>query len=491
MTPTQQRTTTAFRPGLRRRRALGALFGGLALGALLLGLLVLLVLITTTVLQSTRLVAMRATADAGLALSLRNLYVERGGQAQYRPYVSISRVLPGSPAEALGLRRGDALVRLGERPVETVGDAWAVVAEAPGRRAELALGWVPRRRDLLGSLQAVPVPDRPGEFRVTLVRVAPGSPAERAGLRPGDVLLEAGGLPITGTHQAWQAVVVAARTHEGNVPLTVEREGRRVTVVLSAERRGKLAFEKGLLRAYWAFLTSVNEPRYPEHAGLASAFLGSLYVILVTALVAFPLGIGAAVYLEEYARRGFLTEVLQILIANLAGVPSVIYGIIGLEILARSLNLGRSILAGGITLALLVLPIMIIAAREALRTVPPSIREAAYGVGATRWQVLRHHVLPYALPGIFTGMILALSRALGEAAPLLLLGAFLYVSYLPQSLWDSFTVIPLQIFDWATKPQEGFAEVAAAAIVVLLILLLLLNGTAIWLRNRYQKRWSG
>lgn len=469
---------------------MGALFAGLALGALLLGLLVLWVLITTTVLQSTRLGAMRATAEAGLSLSLRTLYVERGGQAQYRPYVSISRVLPGSPAEALGLRRGDALIRLGDRPVETVGDAWEAVARAPGRRVSLPLSWVPRRRDLLGSLQAVPVPDRLGEFRVTLREVAPGSPAERAGLRPGDVLVEAGGLPITGTHQAWQAIVVAARTHVGGVPLTVEREGRRFSLVLDAERRGELPFEKGLLRAYGAFLTSLNEPRYPEQAGLASAFLGSLYVIWVTALVAFPLGIGAAVYLEEYARRGFLTEVLQILIANLAGVPSVIYGIIGLEILARSLGLGRSILAGGITLALLVLPLLILAAREALRTVPPSVREAAYGVGATRWQVLRHHVLPYALPGILTGMILALSRALGEAAPLLLLGAFLYVSYVPQSLWDSFTVIPLQIFDWATKPQEGFAEVAAAAIVVLLGLLLLLNGTAIWLRNRYQKRWS-
>ncbi|GEM_PF-884484 len=486
------KTKAAVRRGLRRRRALGALFAGVALGALLLGLLVLLVLIATTALQSTQLVAMRATADAGLSLSLRTLQLgpRGGGTAGFFPYVTVARVAPGSPAEALGLRRGDALLRVGEVPVERVSDVWRAIAALPSGVERASIAWVPGRRGLLGSLRAVPVPDRPGEFRVVLSKVAPGSAAERAGLQPGDVLVEAGGLPITGTQQAWQALVVAARTQGGKVPLTIEREGERLTAVLDVERRGELPFQRSLLRAYGAFLTSLNEPRYPEHAGLASAFLGSLYVILVTALVAFPLGIGAAVYLEEYARRGVLTEILQILIANLAGVPSVIYGIIGLEILARSLGLGRSILAGGITLALLVLPIMIIAAREALRTVPPSVREAAYGVGATRWQVIRHHVLPYALPGIFTGMILALSRALGEAAPLLLLGAFLYVSYVPQSLWDSFTVIPLQIFDWATKPQEGFAEVAAASIVVLLVLLLLLNGTAIWLRNRYQKRWS-
>ena len=164
-------------------------------------------------------------------------------------------------------------------------------------------------------------------------------------------------------------------------------------------------------RAIWAFISNLNEPRYPEHAGLISAILGSFYVVLVMALVAFPLGIGAAVYLEEYASRNTLTEIIQVLIANLAGVPSVVYGIIGLEILARPGGLGRRILAGGISLALLSLPIMILASREALRTVPPWVREAAFSVGATRWQTVRHHVLPYALPGIFTGMILTLSRA--------------------------------------------------------------------------------
>jgi len=208
------------------------------------------------------------------------------------------------------------------------------------------------------------------------------------------------------------------------------------------------------------------------------------------ALFAFPLGVGAAVYLEEYASQNWFTEVLQVLIANLAGMPSAVVGIFGLEIFARSWGLGRSVFAGGLTLALLVLPMTVVAAREALRTVPRWVREAAASVGATPWQVIRFHVLPYALPGIFTGIILALARALGEAAPLLLLGAFLYVTYVPQSLLDSFTIVPLQIFDWATKPQDGFAELAAAAILVLIAMHLLLNSIAIVLRNRYQRRWA-
>ncbi len=479
-----------FVPHTRWRRTLGGLFEALALGALLLGLLVLLVLIATTVLQGARLMAMHATAEAGLSLSLRSLQVDIGQQRLFLPYVTLSQVAKGSPAAQLGLARGDALVAVGGQPVERPEDVWQVIERAPGgERFELEIAWVPKRTTLLGSLRAVPSPDVPGEFRIQLRRVSEF--AERAGLQPGDVLLSADGIPITGTRQAWEAVVIAARrSPDGVVTLAVEREGQTLSLRLDAREEGQLALTRNLLKAYWAFLTRLNEPRYPERAGLLSALVGSLLVMLVMGLVAFPLGIGAAVYLEEYAPRGAPTEALQVLIANLAGIPSVVYGILGLEILARSLGLGRSVLAGGLTLALLVLPIMIIAAREALRAVPPWVREAAYGVGATSWQVLRHHVLPYALPGVFTGMILALSRALGEAAPLLLLGAFLYVTYVPSSLWDSFTVIPLQIFDWATKPQDGFVEIAAAAIVVLLVLLLLLNGTAIWLRNRYQKRWS-
>jgi phosphate transport system permease protein len=211
-------------------------------------------------------------------------------------------------------------------------------------------------------------------------------------------------------------------------------------------------------------------------------------VVLVTMLFAFPLGIATAVYLEEYAKRSRLTSLLQVLIANLAGIPSVVYGIIGLEIIDRTIGLGRSVLAGGLTLGLLILPVMILGCREALRTVPPWVRHAAFAVGATPSQVVWHQVLPYALPGMLTAMILAISRAIGEAAPLIML-AYLFVTDLPSGLMDTFTVVPLQIFEWANRPQAGYETIAAVAIVVLLAILLLLNGTAIVLRNRFQLRW--
>jgi phosphate transport system permease protein len=472
------------------RRGKGLLFVSVSAVSLGLGLLVVALLLVTTALNGWRLVAMRATADAGLALSQRSPQLEIAAQPVYFQYVTVAQVTRGSAAEALGLRQGDALTQIASQPVSQVSSVWETVeGAAGGRDVFLAVNWVSSARQLLGELTASPIPNTVGQFRVRLSSVAPTSAAAVAGLQPGDLLLMAEDVPIRGTRQAWEAIVMATQRTTGPITLTIERNGEIFQLPLDAERQGRLLVQRDALRALWAFISNLNEPRYPEHAGLISAILGSLYVILVMAAVAFPLGIGAAVYLEEYATRSPLTEALQVLIANLAGVPSVVYGIIGLEIIARAAGLGRSILAGGITLSLLILPIMIIAAREALRTVPPWIREAAYSVGATRWQVVRHHVLPYALPGIFTGMILTLSRAIGEAALLILLGAFLYVTYVPTSLQDSFTVIPLQIFDWATKPQEGFTTIASAAILVLLAILLVLNATAIALRTRFQMRW--
>lgn len=472
------------------RRGKGALFALTAAVSLGLGLLVMAVLLITTGLNSWRLVAMRATADAGLSLSLRSLQVSTTSQQTYYPYVVLAQVAPNSAAEKLGLRQGDALIRVAGQGISRVSAVWEAVEYAPGGRAlRLPIVWVPSSRQLLGELRAEAIPNTPGRFRVKISTPPPGSPAEQAGLEAGDILLFANDVPIIGTRQAWEAIVIATQRAAGPITLQVERDSQILTLPFNAQQRGELTVQRDAWRALWAFASNLNEPRYPEHAGLASAILGSLYVVLVMAIVAFPLGIGAALYLEEYASRNALTEILQVLIANLAGVPSVVYGIIGLEILARAASLGRSILAGGIALALLILPIMIIAAREALRTVPPWVREAAYSVGATRWQTVRHHVLPYALPGIFTGMILTLSRAIGEAALLILLGAFLYVTYVPTSLKDNFTVIPLQIFDWATKPQEGFTTIAAAAILVLLGILLILNAAAIALRNRFQMRW--
>ena len=235
------------------------------------------------------------------------------------------------------------------------------------------------------------------------------------------------------------------------------------------------------------FLTSFPS-RLPARAGIKPAILGTVWIMVLVAALSFPLGVGAAIYLEEYAPRGRLTKLIQTNIANLAGVPSIVYGILGLAIFVRFFGLGRSLLAGAATLALLVLPVVIIAAQEAIRAVPSSLREAAYGVGATRWQVIRHHVLPVAMPGILTGMILSLSRAIGETAPVIMIGALAFVAFTPTSPMDLFTVLPIQIFNWTARPQAEFHGLAAAAIVVLLVLLLMMNATAILLRNRYQSK---
>ena len=228
--------------------------------------------------------------------------------------------------------------------------------------------------------------------------------------------------------------------------------------------------------------------RIPERAGIKSAILGTLWMMGLTAAVSFPIGVGAAIYLEEYAPKNWLTRILQTNIANLAGVPSIVYGILGLAIFVRYFALGRSVIAGSLTLALLILPVIIIASQEAIKAVPGSLREASYGVGATKWQTIRHHIFPVALPGILTGTILSLSRAIGETAPLIMIGALTFIAFPPVSPMDPFTVLPIQIFNWTAKPQQDFHELAAAAIIVLLVLLLVMNAAAIFLRNRYQKR---
>lgn len=244
----------------------------------------------------------------------------------------------------------------------------------------------------------------------------------------------------------------------------------------------------GLRWLSWDFLSRFPS-RIPERAGIKSAILGSLWMMALTAGISFPLGVGAAIYLEEYAPRNWLTRLLQTNIANLAGVPSIVYGILGLAIFVRFLGLGRSVLAGAATLALLILPVVIIASQEALKAVPKTLREAAYGVGATKWQTIRHQVLPVALPGILTGTILSLSRAIGETAPLIMIGALTFIAFSPTSPMDPFTVLPIQIFNWTAKPQADFHDLAAGAIIVLLVVLLVMNAAAIVLRNRYQKRF--
>ena len=242
---------------------------------------------------------------------------------------------------------------------------------------------------------------------------------------------------------------------------------------------------QGWARVDWDFITSFPS-RHPEQAGIRSALAGSIYLVIIAGVVAFVLGVGAAIYLEEYAGRHWINRVVQINIANLAGVPSIVYGLLGLEIFVRSMGLGKSLLAGGFTLGLLVLPIIIIAAEEAIRAVPSSVRQGAYGLGATRWQTIWHLVLPQAFPGILTGMILAVSRAIGETAPLIVVGALAFVPFTPDSPFSRFSALPIQIFNWTARPQAGFHEAAAAGIIVLLAVLLAMNAAAVILRNKFQ-----
>ena len=213
--------------------------------------------------------------------------------------------------------------------------------------------------------------------------------------------------------------------------------------------------------------------------------------MITTAIFAIPIGVGAGLYLEEYSKKGIWSSILEINISNLAGVPSIIYGLLGLEVFVRYLNLGESILSGSLTLALLILPIVIVSTREAIKTVPNTLREASYALGASKWQTVWLQVLPAASGGIMTGIILALSRAIGETAPLIVVGALTYVPFVPKSVFSSFTVLPIQIYNWASRPEAGFAVNAAAAIIVLMLITFLMNGTAVYLRNRWQKnvRW--
>jgi phosphate transport system permease protein len=258
--------------------------------------------------------------------------------------------------------------------------------------------------------------------------------------------------------------------------------------------------QDGLTRIDWQFLTSFPSRR-AERAGILSAWVGSLLVLLVTLVTAVPLGVASAVYLEEYGRRSWLASLIEINIANLAGVPSIVYGLMALGVLVYGLGLSRSILAGGLTLAALVLPIVIVTTREALRSIPAAIREAAFAAGATRWQVVRYHLLPYSAGGIATGTILALSRAVGETAPLITIGALTYIGFLPPPPWQSdppyincrwlhspFTVLPIQMFNWLSRPTEDFHRNAAATGLVLMALTLSLNALAIAIRYRVRRR---
>ncbi|MCU0416554.1 MAG: phosphate ABC transporter permease PstA [Cytophagaceae bacterium] len=246
-------------------------------------------------------------------------------------------------------------------------------------------------------------------------------------------------------------------------------------------------FSSGLSRIDWDFLTSFPSRR-ASSAGIFAAWTGTLWIMVLTTLIAFPIGVSAGIYMEEYNNKSKLSNIIEINISNLAGVPSIIYGLLGLEIFARAMGLGGSILTGALTLSLLILPIIIVSTRESLKTVPYSIREASYALGASKWQTIWAQVLPASLPGIVTGVILAISRAIGETAPLVVIGALTFVSFIPTSFTDEFTVLPIQIFNWVSRPQIEFTQNAAAAIIILLSITFIMNGIAVYLRYRWQKK---
>jgi phosphate transport system permease protein len=236
------------------------------------------------------------------------------------------------------------------------------------------------------------------------------------------------------------------------------------------------------------FLSNFDS-RFAARAGIKAAIFGTAYMMLFTIIIALPLGVMTGIYLEEYAPDNWLRGFIQVNLSNLAGVPSIIYGLLGLTVFVRFLALDRSVLAGSLTMALLVLPIIVVTTQEALRAVPSSIRDASYGLGATKWQTVWHHTLRYAFPGILTGNILAASRAIGETAPLITIGALTFVPFVPRDPFDRFTVLPIQIFNWTSKPQAEFHDLAAAGILILLLVLLFMNSIAIFLRQRLQKRF--
>ena len=243
----------------------------------------------------------------------------------------------------------------------------------------------------------------------------------------------------------------------------------------------------GLSRIDWGFMTHLPS-RNAAKAGILTAWVGSVWILVLTAIIAIPLGVSAGIYLEEYGKKNRFASVIETNISNLAGVPSIIYGLLGLEIFVRVLHFGGSLLSGAFTLALLILPILIVATREALKAVPNTLREASYGLGATKWQTIRYQILPAASGGIMTGIILALSRAVGETAPLIVIGALAYVPFVPHSPLDEFTVLPMIIFYWVSRPQEEFLVNAAAGIIILLLITFLMNGVAVFLRNKWQKK---
>jgi len=294
-------------------------------------------------------------------------------------------------------------------------------------------------------------------------------------------------------------VLIARRKRWDTVFMLVGLFALMIGVLTFAALFVDMALE-GMGRLSWDFFTNFPSRR-PAQAGILSAWVGSTLVMLTTALFAVPLGVAAGIYLEEYAAKNWVTDVIEINITNLAGVPSIVYGLLALGLFVYQFGLGHSIMAAGLTLALLILPVVIVATREAIRSIPQGIREGAYALGATQWQVCKDHIIPYSMPGILTGVIIGMERAIGETAPIITIGALTFIAFLPPAplkaeppfvsfewLFSPFTVMPIQMFNWTSRPEAAFHQNAAAAGFVLVLMTLAMNGLAIWLRYRLRKR---
>jgi phosphate transport system permease protein len=500
-----------FQRKLKFRERIGRLFRSFTFLSVILALLALGALVVN-VLTNGRLIESMHSFAQTQQVTLGARAVSRGSDVT--TYTRVSKEL----SENTRLLAGDVIIAFNGNTVQRSRELWAALQSASDSELQNAeLRWIPRLERVFGDVGT----ERTDAGRRAIVEdILIGSPAEAAGIAVGDIIVAVNGAEVGRSSHVFEEILLAKLNDPSFDPIefTIERNGELLSVSLNPVLSTQDRYERNIFEAFWYFVTNFDS-RFPEIAGMESAVIGSIFIIIWTAIIALPIGIGAAIYLEEYAKKGFVSNFINVNISNLAGVPSVVYGIIGLELFARAqvlnevsdwLNsgielltgtanfiphfegLGRTILAGALTMTLLILPIIIINAREALKAVPYSMREAAFGVGATRWQVVRHHVLPYSLPGVFTGVILAISRAIGETAPLLLLGAFLYVPFTPDHPFDVFkvfTVMPLQILDWTNKSQDGYPNLAAAAILVLLTIMLMLNAVAIFLRNRFQMRW--
>lgn len=487
---------------LNARKRKGTLFQSLTFFSIIIAITALAILLANVYQSATLLVPIHAFFESQGASLAKNFITDPPDQFDFILIRNIDDPEKRNEDFWSQPQRRDAIISFLNGAVRTQEDLWQAIDKASGNELVAAeIRWVPSESNMFGDLSNIK--DESDNRVVQIDTVLSGSLAELAGFQDADIITHVDGVPVWELEisarresKVWLKILRKALEDPGGdarSTLSILRDDQPMDLEISGILSGEIEVHKRPLAAISYFISEKDSVQGAELAGVITAIYGTLWIVGLTALISFPLGIGAAIYLEEYAKKGRITNIIQVNIANLAGVPSVVYGIIGLEIIARGGGLfpplGRTIIAGALTLSLLILPVIVISSREALRAVPDSMREAAFGVGASRWQVVRSHVLPYALPGAFTGVILALSRAIGETAPLVLLGAFQYVPFVPDSITDKFTVLPIQIWTYISRSGDGYENLGSVAILVLLVIMLGMNAIAIILRNRLQRKW--